>query len=585
MGALNRALATIKAYLGRLTVSQKLLMGSLAVIMVMTLWLVRQYAGVPENVALLEPNASADRQSRALQFVQANFIPHTVDSTGIVRVPPGRQYAVLAQMSQQGKLPDDNHLLFDSLIGRQSWTQTYQQNAMMETVAVQNELGRIISQFDGIESANVIMDVPKNRGLGQPRTAPTAAVTVFASKGLDQNAVDAIAHLVASSRSGLSTDNVRVVDGKSKRQYRARDDRSAASASYQEFQNAVEDRKQRQVYDMLSAYIRGVVVTVHAQVDVTHKTSTTRSVLPSGKGSETLVKSETSNEKKSAQGGSGGGAPGSQAGGEAGARSNVGADIAGTGGTPGNSMNDTESKTDYEAKFGEKTEMVDDPRGFATKINAVVNIPRSYFAEIYKSQQAGAAPAGGAGGAGGTGGTGAAGEPKDTDLKPIVDAETARIKREVALQIDTSAADKTVPGEVEVSMIPSVISAEGPTVEKAGFFSFGSGGGSLAVGDLVKTVGLGAMAVAALGLVVMTAFRASKQQQLPSAQELVGVPPTLPGDSDIVGEAGEADSVLAGLELTDDDMKERKILEQVEAVAKDRPKDAASIIGRWMSDT
>lgn len=571
MGAMRRALATIQVYLGRLTPSQKLLMGSLAVIMLMTLFLVRQYASAPENVALLEPNASPERQARALQFVQANFVPHTIDEAGAVRVPPGRQYAILAQMTQQGKLPDDNHLLFDSLIGRQSWTQTYQQNAMMETVAVQNELSRIIGQMDGMSGASVIIDAPKNRPLGQPRMVPTAAVTVFADRPLDQNAIDAVAHLVASARSGLSIENVRVIDGKNRRQYRARDEKSYASASYQEFQASIEERKQQQIYDMLAAYIRGVVVTVHAQVDVTRKSMMTRTVLPSGKGSEALVASETTTEKRTQDGGG-------QGGGEAGVRSNTGADINGgsSSATAGASTNDSETKTQFEAKFGETTESVEDPRGFPTKINAVVNIPRGYFAEVWKSQQA--APAEGADAAK------PAAEPKDTDLKPIIDAEVERIKREVRLQIDTSAADKMIPGEVEVSMIPTLAGMDAVPVEKAGFLNFGGSGGTLAVNDLVKTVGLGGLAVLALGLVVMTAFRAGKQEKLPTAAELVGVPPTLPGDSDIVGEATEADSVLSGIELSDDEMKERKILEQVEAVAKDRPRDAASILGRWMTD-
>jgi flagellar biosynthesis/type III secretory pathway M-ring protein FliF/YscJ len=581
MGAFRRALATISMYLGKLTVSQRLLIGSLAVIMLMTLFVVRQYASTPENVALLEPNASAERQSQALQFVRANFVPHTVNEAGAVMVPPGRQYAVLAQMSQQGKLPDDNHLLFDSLINKQSWTQTYQQNALMEAVAVQNELARIIGMMDGVNGANVIMDVPKNRGLGQPRTAPTASVTVFTGKGLGQNAVDAIAHLVASARSGLSVENVRVIDGTTMRQYRARDEKASAVASYSEFQNAIEDRKQRQIYDMLSSYIRGVVVAVHAQVDVTKRVSLIESVLPTGKGSESLVKSENTTERRTT-GGSGGG-------GEAGVRSNAGADIS-TGvaaGASGPTTNDNDTKTEFETKFGRKTENIEDPRGFATKINAVVNVPRAYFVEIWRGQQdAAAAPAGGAD-AGAAGGAKAA-EPKDADLQPIITAEVERIKREVMLQIDTTAAEKSEQaakageGQVEVSMIHTLADVGEPAVQKAGFIDLG--GGTLAVTDLVKTVGLGGMAVLALGLVVMTAFRASKQEKLPTAAELVGVPPTLPGDSDIVGEATEADSVLSGIELSDDEMKDRKVLEQVEAVAKDRPRDAASILSRWMTD-
>jgi flagellar biosynthesis/type III secretory pathway M-ring protein FliF/YscJ len=330
---------------------------------------------------------------------------------------------------------------------------------------------------------------------------------------------------------------------------------------------------------MLSSYIRGVVVTVHAQVDVTRRVSMIKSVLPTGKGSETLVKSETTTERRSQGGGSGGG-------GEAGVRSNTGADIAtGLSGGGGPTTNDTDTKTDFETKFGEKTENIDDPRGYATKINAVVNVPRAYFVEIWRSQKA---AEGGAADAPAGGDPAKPAEPKDADLQPIITAEIDRIKREVALQIDTTAADKSEraeaagEGKVEVSMIHSMADMGEPTVKNAGFIEFG--GGTLAVNDLVKTVGLGGLAVLALGLVVMTAFRASKQEKLPTAAELVGVPPTLPGDSDIVGEATEADSVLSGIELSDDEMKDRKVLEQVEAVAKDRPRDAASILGRWMTD-
>lgn len=583
MNALNRSLATIQVYLGKLSVSQKLLIGSLVVIMFMVLFMVQQYAKSPSDVALLEPGASPERQSRAVQFLQASAVPHRVDSaTGEIMVPSERRYTLLAQMAQQGQLSGDNHLLFDSLINKASWTQTYQQSQQMETIAVQNELARIISQMNGIRSASVIMDVPKARGLGQPRSTPTASVTVFSERGVNQDTVDAVAHLVASSRAGLEPQHVRVIDGTTNRQSTPRDEKSLITASYQEFQSSVEDRKQRHLYEMLSSYIKGVVVTVHAQVDVTRKQVTTESVLPSGKGSETLVKSETNTEKKA-------GSP--RAGGEPGVASNTGADISAPASSGAMSTNDTEAKTEYEGKFGKKTEIVDDPRGFATKINAVVNIPRGYFVEIWKQQQAsaGSAAPAAAGGAPAGGAAAAAGEPKDADLKPIIDAETTRIKKEVALQIDTSAADRTFPGEVEVSMIPTMIPLEPQQPQKAGLFDFGGGsggsGGVLAMNDMVKTLGVGAMAMLALGLVVMTAFKANRQDKLPTAAELVGVPPTLPGEGDIVGEAGEADSVLSGIELSDDDIKERKILEQVGAVVKERPKDAAAILSRWMAES
>jgi len=101
---------------------------------------------------------------------------------------------------------------------------------------------------------------------------------------------------------------------------------------------------------------------------------------------------------------------------------------------------------------------------------------------------------------------------------------------------------------------------------------------------MVKTAALGGVALLALGLVVMTAMRATRRETLPTAAELVGLPPALDGASDLVGEAGEADSVLQGLELTDDEMRHRKMMEQVSELVGEKPSEAARILGRWMTE-
>jgi flagellar biosynthesis/type III secretory pathway M-ring protein FliF/YscJ len=86
-------------------------------------------------------------------------------------------------------------------------------------------------------------------------------------------------------------------------------------------------------------------------------------------------------------------------------------------------------------------------------------------------------------------------------------------------------------------------------------------------------------------MVVFTALKAGKREKLPTAEELVGVPPALAGESDVIGEAVEADSVLQGIELSDDEMKSRKMMEQVEDMVKEKPEDAARLLGRWITGT
>lgn len=571
MSRFRQVLDTVKSNLSKLTVSQKLLIGSLCVVMLMTLFLVQQYTGSPTLSPLL-PGLGSEEQQEAIQFLDANHIEYQLSRDGQPMVAPERRYSVLAQMNSQGKLPGDKRLLLDELAKeKNSWTRSAQQNKQAEIIAVQNELNRIISQMDGVRSASVLMDIPASRSLGEPSRAPTAAVTVFTDGGMSRSMIDAIAHLVAGSRSGLAVDRVRVIDGTTRQQFRARDESALSASTYEERQIAVEDRTQRKVSDLLSSYIPGVVVAVHAIVENSQRTSETSEVLPEGKGTTSVLVHEVANETRTSE---------AARGAEPGVRANTGADISGSS-AGGAGSQQTETESSFEAEFGRAVERRVTPGGFPIKINAVVNIPRPYFEEIWRRRQAtsAASPAGAAPDAA------APASPSDTDqtFQQIQKDEIARIRAEVEKLIDTTHAENTVKGQVEVSMIPTMPDlggAGGPS--SAGLLNLG-GGEVLALGDLIRTIGLGGLALMSLGLVVMTALKANKREQLPSASELVGVPPALEPNADLVGEAGAADPVLAGIELTEDDMKLRKVAEQVQAMVKERPADAAAIIGRWVT--
>lgn len=569
MGQLQRVLRTISTHLSKLTTSQKLLIGSLVVVMVMALFLVQQYTSGPTMVELF-PGGTADDQSKAVTFLQASSIPYKTDpETGAVMVNPGARQGVLAKMSEEGKLPSDTKLLFDSLIEKQSWMKNHQQNAQMELVAVQNELSLIIAKMTGVKSARVIIDAPQSRpGIGTPSRNPTASVTVWSDNGLNQKMVDAIAHLVAGSRSGLNVQSVRVIDAVTNRQLRASEDGATAIGSYLELVVAVEERKRQQLYDMLSPYIPGVVVTVHAQVDNSLKRKESSKVLPENKGSENFLKSESTTERRETS---------PSIGGEPGVRSNTGADVALNSG-PAAGSNETQADNEYQAFPGMDKEQVDAPGGYPTKINAVINIPRDYFVKIWRSMKPAGDPAAP---------DAAPADPTDQDLDSIRTTEVARIKKEVELQLDTSTKEGGTAGTAEVSMIyampadPAAASSGAATTSLLAI----PGAGPIAMGDLIKTVGLGALAVIALGMVMMTAFKGTKQEKLPSAAELVGLPPALEqADADLVGEAVEAESALAGIELSEDELKHRRMLEEVAEMVKARPSDAAAIVGRWVTE-
>ena len=71
--------------------------------------------------------------------------------------------------------------------------------------------------------------------------------------------------------------------------------------------------------------------------------------------------------------------------------------------------------------------------------------------------------------------------------------------------------------------------------------------------------------------------------ELPTAEELVGVPPVLETSEDLVGEAEEGEGALAGIEVGDDEVERNKMLDQIAELIQAEPQKAANLLGRWMA--
>ena len=559
MERLRQATDRIKQQLGKLTPSQKLAIGSLAIVLLMALFVVAQYSAKPALVPLVN-GATPEEASRVESFLQVNNIPYE-SRAGEIMVHPDRQRLVLAQLAQEGQMPADTRLTFDTLVDRQSWTNTTLQSRQMANIARQNELSRVVARMTGITRANVIMDVPTRRSLGQADRTPTASVTVFGS-GINQSTVDAIANLVASSTAGLSLDNVRVIDGTTNRQYKARTDENFTASTYLEHVANQERLLRDKLLDHF-AFIKGVIVTVHVQADISHQMTTRDEKLNQDEGSVAITASRSSSELDQSE---------NRGAAETGARANLQASINNTSAT-GTSTTDETSETLFDTAIGSEVTTTDDPRGHPTKIAAVVNIPRDYFINIYnernpapESENADQPTA----------------PPTDQDLEPIRTAELQRIEREVRALVDMSSKDNGSEGTVHVSMIPvasTFVTAGLETAAPAGFMGL-----NIASSSVVSTLALSALALVAILVILYTTFKANKREALPSAEELVGVPPAMDDHDAILGEATLADSVLSGLELSEDEMGVRQMRDQIAELVNENPERAASLISGWIDD-
>lgn len=592
MGRLRAAFETIGKQLGALPLAGKLLFASFGVIIVMALLLVAVQSSKQSLVELM-PGATPEEQVRAKDALDTFGIAYKMEN-GRLMVAPDIQRRALGMLGEAGKLPQNTQMLFSNLLQQNNWMDSRSQTEFKQNQALNNELSLIIGNFRNVESARVLIDAPEPVGIGMAYRKPTASValTMKAGKTLDREMVDAVAAMVAGARAGLSVTDVKVIDQTSGRQYTARSAADYRSGDYLELVAKIEERVQSKVLDAVS-YIPKVIVAVTAQADVTRVTRVTNSVLPLGKGSVKTETRETSKETSDTTGG-----PGA----EPGLRSNTGDDISrgGGGGSAGRSTS-SNNDTEFKVAMGSENMTVADPKGFPTKINVVISIPREYVAMLLKQEKAtagagaGAAGAGGGGGGGGGGGAGNDAEPTQAEIEARFTAEKERLERDLQALIATTAVESGAQANAQqrmltVSLIPVpmniAITASGAMVGMVGGGGGGVGGGivgELLSGSTIRTVALGAVALAAMGMMLMLVKRSAKPIELPTAQEVVGLPPALESQSDLVGEADEGAAAMVGIELDDEELKYKKMLEQVQDMVKKSPSDAAALLNRWVA--
>jgi flagellar biosynthesis/type III secretory pathway M-ring protein FliF/YscJ len=99
----------------------------------------------------------------------------------------------------------------------------------------------------------------------------------------------------------------------------------------------------------------------------------------------------------------------------------------------------------------------------------------------------------------------------------------------------------------------------------------------------VQTVALGALSIVAMGMMIMMVRKAGSRGDQPTAEELVGLPPALETEADVVGEAEEGDTAMTGIEVDEAEMQSQKVLEQVAEVVEQNPGQAAKLVARWIN--
>jgi flagellar M-ring protein FliF len=539
MEFLTRYWTQIRAQLEQLSLSQRWLIAATVAFLLLAGFFLIQYAGQAETTAIT-PFSSGNGQ-QVLSRLRAAGIEAEQEGGQIV-VPIKKRDEAIALLVQDNLLSEDTAKAFKDLVQNQTPWSTEAQDRRRFLIAKQEVLSRVLQKMQGVRSANVVIDTPQEQGFGSTNVAPSASVSVTMDGGerVDDERVAAIAGLVSGAVAEMTAQNVTIIDSNRGQQYTVDDPASARPGdAYELVQKKEKDYKKK--IDSFLQYIPDVVVAVTVQAsNVSQESSVSRQF------SETEpLESERTQETVRRN---------IQDGGEPGPRSNTGLQIDGGGG--GGTVEET---TESETEYAEKNLLQETQKQMAghqtQQVNVAINVPRSYFVDLYKQNNPDAED-----------------EPTNQNLQPIIDEQLQTIKGQVSPLIQSEK-----PGEVKVAMYPD------GTAPKPTAMAGPGGSVSLVSADWVKTAAMVALALLSLGLMLGMVRKATKQESLPSVEELAGAPPSVSGDEEIVGEAGESEGGMAGVELDEEQLRSRKVAEQISDMIKSNPSEAGTLLSKWVS--
>jgi flagellar M-ring protein FliF len=566
---LRSILATIQRSLGGLGTTQKLLIASGMVIMLMALFLVSQYAGKSQMMPL-SLGSDPDARQQVANYLQASNWQsgrdYQMGTGGTIMVRPEIKYQLAAEMTEGGALPSGSELFFASLFEVQKFTMTKGQLEESSRIALQNELARTLTHFKAIDRATVNLSIPPVKGLGANHTKGKASVTVstVGDQSLGQTTVDAIARFVAGANARINLTDVEVINASNGKAHKARDPDDQLPADRLAYARSIERAFTNKILELYEGSIKGIRVIVTADVDISRQRIDENRALPKGEGTEAIKRRGTTAETSdTSQSGSA----------EPGLRSNNTAGISTA--SSGTGQNSTTEDTEFENTVlaGSRRTQTTDPGGDWTFLAATIGIPRGWIVEQIQREQAAQSP------------DAEVTEPTAAEIQSWYDAYSLKVVEAVQGHLKFQAKDERIDAEVRTSLL-LVDFGEGEAgsiglSSSGGIWAFGGSSGTM--GGIVDKVVLGSLATLAVGMMLMMVRKAGKRAAMPTAEEMIGIPPTLMSDDDVVGEADESETPLTGIEVDDSEVRTRKIMDQVNELVEEDPETAARLIKRWSS--
>jgi len=538
MEFLQRSWAQIRLFFDKLDRNTRVTIWAVLIAGLLAAFIAVRWVASPERVTI--SSFTTHRQNDVVVALQGSGINAQIQN-GQVTIPRDTHARAIFVLQQRDLLKEDVSLAWAEYLSQQNPWDTDAISQKKYLIALQQSLAEQIAQNPVVRSAAVTIAPDERRGFGRTHARRSATVSLVMDGGrrVDKALAAAAAGTVSGAVPAMTAQDVTVIDVNAGQAHRVRPEDDMAPTDYLQLVRQIEEHERDKILELLG-YIQGVIVQVNVQLDDT-KSRRERTSEYAAEGSlrrESIEESEMRQQRAAA---------------EPGVQPNTGFNV------------------DAPASSGESSTTSRTEREFATapsilerdtthvgmlpqRINVAVNVPRSFIVALYRQGQ------------------GAEAEPDDADLEPLIQRQIASIESLVRPLIVKANND----GLVTVTVFPDVAGPMAPIPEQASPLMTVLGH------DWMKNVWLGIALIVPLFLMMRMVRKATAPQPLPSVEELAGVPPTLPIDDDLVGEAAADEQTMAGVEVNEADLRYRKIADQISEMIKSNPNEASALMGRWV---
>jgi flagellar M-ring protein FliF len=240
----------------------------------------------PSRTALFASLAEADK-SRVVETLKNAGVDVTLDpTTGEVLVPSADYYSSRMTLAAQG-LPASDPTGMEELNNMPMGTSRSVEQAKLKH-AQEVELARSINEINSVVSARVHLALPDRTAFVREQLPPKASVFVQLGSGrsLDESQVSAIINLVSTSVSGMSRENVTIVDQRGRLLSQPSDDPAAILGDSQlQYRMRLENIYRARIESIVTPIVGpgNVNAQVNLEIDFTRSEITEQSVDPESK--------------------------------------------------------------------------------------------------------------------------------------------------------------------------------------------------------------------------------------------------------------------------------------------------------------